>query len=213
MIVAEDLTVRAGEFCLEAVSFEIPNGSYGVLMGRTGCGKTTILEAICGLRPVTGGRVLLMDEDVTQLKPAQRGIGYVPQDGALYSTMTVREHLAFALKVRRRPAAEIDRRVAELSALLGLEELLERLPPGLSGGEQQRVALGRALSAGPQVLCLDEPLSALDDETRQQMYELLKSVQEQTGVTTLHVTHSRGEAQRLADAVLELRDGKVVSSQ
>ena len=180
-----------------------------MLMGGTGQGKTTILEAICGLKQVLGGGVHLMGRDVTRLKPAERGIGYVPQDRALFQTMTVREHLAFALEVRRWNRADIGERVRELAELLGLQPLLDRKPPGLSGGEAQRVALGRALAFRPGVLCLDEPLSALDDDTREEMCALLESVRERTGVTTLHVTHHGGEAGRLADEVLVLKDGRI----
>jgi ABC-type sugar transport system ATPase subunit len=149
---------------------------------------------------------------VTRLKPADRGVGYVPQDLALFPSMTVREHLAFALEVRRRPRADVDKRVGELSDFLGIAHLLNRRPPGLSGGESQRVALGRALAFRPPVLLLDEPLSALDDETRNEMYNLLRSVQRLTGVTALHVTHSVAEAKALADRVL-LLDGGAVSER
>ncbi len=178
-------------------------------MGRTGCGKTTLLEAVCGLKPVLKGRIRLMGRDVTDLHPSERGVGYVPQDLSLFPTLRVRDNLAFALEVRRRPASEISRRVEELAGLLGLGGLLDRWPQGLSGGEAQRVALGRALAAAPPVLLLDEPLSALDDDTRAEMYALLRSVQRLTGVTVLHVTHSRREADVLADLLLVFEDGVV----
>jgi len=210
MIAVNHLTVRVGGFALADVGFEVPTGQYAVLMGRTGAGKTTLLEALCGLKPAVGGTIRLNGRDVTRLKPAERGIGYVPQDRALFQTMTVREHLAFALVIRKSNREIISQRVAELSRLLGIEPLLERRPQGLSGGEAQRVALGRALSAEPGILCLDEPLSALDDETKQGMYELLEKVQQSTGVTILHVTHNLEEADKLADRILLLRDGKVV---
>lgn len=209
MIAVDQLTVRAGAFALQDVSFAIPSGEYAVLMGRTGAGKTTLLEVLCGLKPVIGGTIRLNGRDVTRLKPAERGIGYVPQDRALFQTMTVREQLAFALVIRKTDRAVIEQRVAELSRLLGIESLLNRWPQGLSGGEAQRVALGRALSARPRILCLDEPLSALDDETRREMYELLEKVQQNTGVTILHVTHNLDEARQLADRILLLQDGKV----
>ena len=209
MIRIEQLSVRAGAFALSGINFAVPNGQYAVLMGRTGSGKTTLLEAICGLKRVGAGSISLLDREVTRLKPADRGIGYVPQDRALFQTMTVREHLAFAPRLRRWPRAETEERVAELAQLLGLGALLDRKPPGLSGGEAQRVALGRALAARPGILCLDEPLSALDDDTREEMYALLESVQQYTGVTTLHVTHHLGEAERLANVILLLKDGKV----
>lgn len=209
MIVVKDLRVRAGKFSLSGISFEIPTGCYGVLMGKTACGKTTILESICGLKRAETGRIVLDGWDITQLKPAERGIGYVPQDGALFTTMTVREHLAFAPDVRRWPRAEIDKRVSELAGLLGIERLLDRKPLGLSGGERQRVALGRALGARPSILCLDEPLSALDEDTREEMYGLLKAVCRETGVTTLHVTHGKSEALELAERIFRIEDGAI----
>jgi ABC-type sugar transport system ATPase subunit len=210
MIAVEHLAVRVGAFALEDISFEVPTGDYAVLMGRTGAGKTTLLEALCGLKPVAGGSIRLNERDVTRLKPAARGIGYVPQDRALFQTMTVREHLAFALMLRKTDLQVLEQRVAEMSRLLGLEQLLERKPLGLSGGEAQRVALGRALSVRPGILCLDEPLNALDDETRREMYELLGEVQRSTGVTILHVTHNLDEAEQLADRILVLREGTMV---
>jgi ABC-type sugar transport system ATPase subunit len=209
MISLSDITIYQGAFCLRGISFEIPTGQYGVLMGRTGGGKTTLLEAICGLRRPAAGRIRLMGRDVTDLKPAARGVGYVPQDTCLFSTLTVRDHLALALVVRRWSRAAIDQRVAELAQLLGIGHLLNRKPRGLSGGEAQRVALGRALAMRPGVLLFDEPLSALDDDTRGEMYELLRIVRQQATVTVLHITHNWSEAECLADRLFELRDGAV----
>jgi len=211
MIVLENLTVQAGAFRLAGISLEIPDGQYGVLMGRTACGKTTILETICGLKTARAGRVILNGHDVTRTKAAERGIGYVPQDGALFTTLTVREHLAFALKIRKVPRPTVNKRVAELAHLLGIENLLDRKPFGLSGGERQRVALGRALSARPKILCLDEPLGCLDEETQEEMCDLLLRVCLEVQVTTLHVTHSMSEARRLADRLFRVEDGRVRS--
>jgi ABC-type sugar transport system ATPase subunit len=212
VIAVDALSVRAGAFAVEGVSFTVATGEYAVLMGRTGCGKTTLLEAICGLKPVRAGRVRLLGRDVTHLSPADRGVGYVPQDLALFPTMSVREHLGFALEVRRWDSAEANRRVDELTELLGIGHLLDRRPQGLSGGEAQRVALGRALAFRPGVLLLDEPLSALDEDTRVGMYGLLRSVQRQTGVTALHVTHSRAEARALADRLFVFEKGELRES-
>jgi ABC-type sugar transport system ATPase subunit len=211
LIRVENLCLRAGHFALDSISFEVPAGRYGVLMGRTGVGKTTLLESLCGLRQVTAGRIWLAERDVTSLKPAERGIGFVPQDGALFETMSVREHLGFALRIRKAKRPAIEARVAELAELLAIEKLLDRMPDGLSGGERQRVALGRALAAHPNILCMDEPLSALDEATRDEMYLLLESIRGKAGVTTLHITHNRAEAVRLADVVLLLEDGTIRS--
>ena len=209
MIYVEDLSVKQGDFSLDKVSFEVASGQYAILMGRTGSGKTTILESICGLKPLAGGRITLMGRDVTRLKPAERNIGFVPQEGALFSSLTVREQIGFALTIRKWRRDQISKRVIELAEMLSLGHLLDRRPNGLSGGEIQRVALGRALAARPGVLCLDEPLSALDDATREEMYELLKSVRDHEDVTTLHITHSKIDARRLADTVFWINDGTV----
>jgi molybdate/tungstate transport system ATP-binding protein len=209
VISVEHLNVRVGAFTLEDITFTVPVGSFAVLMGRSGAGKTTLMEAICGLRTIAGGNIRLYGRDVTHLKPADRGIGYVPQDVALFSTMTVRQNLAFALEIRKFPRAAIDQRVAELAEFLGLTDLLERRARGLSGGEAQRVALGRALACRPSILCLDEPLSALDEEIKEEMYTLLQSIQAREGVTTLHVTHSREDAGRLANVIFRIAGGKV----
>lgn len=210
MIEIEDLTVAAGAFRLERVSLTIPAGEYGILMGKTGSGKTTLMEAVCGLKPVLGGAIRLNERDVTRLKPAERDIGFVPQDCALFTTMTVYEHLAFALRVRRWKEEAIADRVHELADLLAITPLLSRHPFGLSGGERQRVALGRALSFHPRVLCLDEPLSALDHETRLALCTLLGNVRRELGVTVLHITHDPHEATRLAQCLFRIDGGKVV---
>lgn len=213
MIRFDQITWHAGAFRLENVSFTVPAGRYAVLMGKTGCGKTTLLEILCGLRRPAGGRVLIGEHDVTDLPPGERGIGYVPQDGAMFPTMTVREQIGFALTIRRRPEAEVIARVRELSEQLGVAHLLDRRPQHLSGGERQRVALGRALAAKPSVLLLDEPLSALDEELRDDLAALLKRVQRELGLTALHITHSRHEAAQLADVRFRMASGGVTEAR
>jgi ABC-type sugar transport system ATPase subunit len=205
----EGIAWEAGTFRLENIGVAIPAGRYAVLMGRTGCGKTTLLEIICGLRRPLAGRVFIGDRDMTHQPPAARGVGYVPQDGAMFPTMTVREQLGFALRLRRRPDVEIARRVDQLANELGITALLDRRPQHLSGGERQRVALGRALAAQPKVLVLDEPLSALDEELRDDLAALLRRVQREHAITVLHVTHSRAEAAQLAEVLFRLVDGRI----
>jgi molybdate/tungstate transport system ATP-binding protein len=209
MIKLSDISIRIGAFTLKNISLEVSTGNYAVLMGRSGCGKTTILEAVCGLYSIESGNIVLMNKQVAGLSPAERGVGYVPQDKALFSRMTVKANIAFAMILRNFTTAEIELRVAEIAELLGITDLLDRMPQGLSGGEAQRVALGRALSHKPSILLLDEPLSALDEEIREDMCILLKSVQEYTGVTILHVTHSSEEAKRLANSVFVLSEGGI----
>ena len=212
MIELCDVTIIAGQFSLQNISFKIEPGAHAVLMGKTGRGKSTILEAICGLRQVIGGKILIRCIDVTHWAPADREIGYVPQDLALFPTMSVQQHLEFSLKLRKWSKSAIADRVAELSEVLGIQSLLSRATKGLSGGEAQRVALGRALSFRPSVLLLDEPFSALDEGTRAEMHALMHDVTEVTGVTTLHVTHSQFEADALATQRLVLDNGAVISS-
>jgi ABC-type sugar transport system ATPase subunit len=209
MIEVRDVTIHAGEFVLRNASLSLAPGEYGVLMGRTGCGKSTLLEAVAGLKRVSSGQILLGGQDVTHFKPSLRGIGYVPQDGSLFMTMSVREQIGFALAIRKVAADDIRVRVDKLAELLGITGLLERRPHKLSGGERQRVVLGRALAFEPEVLLLDEPLSAVDEATRSDMCALLQDVQRFSGATILHVTHSMEEAKTLADRHFQLEDGVI----
>lgn len=212
MIEVDGLAIQSGAFRLSGVSFRIETGQYAVLMGRTGHGKTSILETICGLRRAAAGRIRINGTDITTWSPSDRQIGYVPQDLALFPTFTVRGHLEFAPRLQRLPAGEIAARVAELSELLGIAHLLPRSVRGLSGGESQRVALGRALSARPAVLLLDEPLSALDESTRLEMHGLLRQIHATSAVTFLHVTHNSEEADALADRRLILQNGALTEA-
>jgi len=209
MIRLENICWNAGAFAMEGISFEIPAGTYGVLMGSTGSGKTSLLEIICGLRPPRSGRVIAGGADVTHLPPAKRRLGYVPQDGALFPTLTVAAQIGFAPRIAGVSPAETARTVQRLAGSLRISHLLDRLPQGLSGGEKQRVALARALAANPQALLLDEPLSALDENLREETTALLKSLQQAGRLTVLHVTHSHREAAQCADLILRLENGAV----
>jgi ABC-type sugar transport system ATPase subunit len=210
MIRIDSISWRAPAFRLENVSFSVPAEKYAVLMGKTGTGKTTLLEIICGLRPPGSGSVWLGESEVTRAAPGLRGVGYVPQDGALFPTMNVRGQIGFGLRMQKRPSEEIEECVVQLSDELGISHLLSRKPPGLSGGEKQRVALARALALRPKVLLLDEPLASVDEDTQADLIALLQRTQREHAITVLHVTHSRREAEALADVRLFLRDGKVV---
>lgn len=203
MISIRQLALDRGGFQLDSISFDLPSGAYGVLMGPTGCGKTSILECIAGLVPAHSGNILIDGRDVTTLPAAERQIGYVPQDGALFAGLSVWENLAFALRIRHAKEAVVKERITHLAKQLGITHLLERSLRGLSGGERQRIALGRALAFSPSVLLLDEPLAALDEASREAMCSLLETVHRETGATFLHVTHSRSEAVRLASVHLD----------
>ena len=207
MIQLENITWSTGaRVILDDLTLTIPSDTYTVLMGSTGCGTTTLLEVLCGLRQPQKGRVLIDGRDVTSLEPRERGIGYVPQDLALFPTLKVFDQIAFALKLRGLPA---DSRVRELAEELAIDHLLDRQPEALSGGEKQRVAIARALAASPKLLLLDEPLSALDEAMRGEAATMLKRIQQQHHLTVLHVTHSHAEATQLADLRLSFANGRV----
>jgi ABC-type sugar transport system ATPase subunit len=207
MIHCKDLHIKQGDFILDGINFRIKKGDYAVMMGKTGCGKTTILESVCGLRNLVSGEIWLNGEEVSNFTPAQREIGYLPQDNALFKTLTVAQNIGFALKLRKWNKDKIEERVNELAKSMEITKLLKRKADDLSGGERQRVALARALSFYPEVLCLDEPLSALDENTLQEMYELLTELKNNNKITVLHISHSKTDAIKLADQVLMFKNG------
>ncbi|MDA1117325.1 MAG: ABC transporter ATP-binding protein [Proteobacteria bacterium] len=194
---------------VDGVSFEASAGRFVVLLGPSGCGKSTTLRLIAGLEQVSAGRVFIGDTDVTDMPPAKRQISMVFQSYALFPHLSVAENIVFGLKVRRLPAAERHTRLARVAALLGLDQLLGRKPSQLSGGQQQRVALGRALIAETPVCLMDEPLSNLDAQLRQEMRREIRALQQQLGITMVYVTHDQVEAMTMADQVVLLRDGRV----
>ncbi len=212
MIRFEDISWRSATFQLEGVNLDVPQGCYGVLMGPTGCGKTTLAEILCGLRSPSAGRVFCANTEITHLPPGRRGIGYVPQDGALFPTMSVQENLAFALRLQGLPQAERAKAVAPLAEQLGISHLLQRMPEHLSGGERQRVALGRALASRPAALVLDEPLSALDEPTRDALILILRDIQRNLRLTMLHITHHKHEAASLAQRLFRFENGLLTES-
>jgi multiple sugar transport system ATP-binding protein len=196
-----------GVRAVDAVDLEIADGEFVVLVGPSGCGKSTLLRMIAGLEDVTDGGILIGGDDVTDKPPQKRDIAMVFQNYALYPHMTVRENLAYGLRLRKLPKAEWQRRVHETAKTLGLDELLDRKPSALSGGQRQRVAMGRAIVREPQAFLMDEPLSNLDAKLRVSMRAELARLHERLGVTTVYVTHDQVEAMTLGQRVAVLRDG------
>ncbi len=194
---------------LEELSLRIADGEFMILVGPSGCGKTTALRCVAGLEKPTRGRILIGDTVVNDVTPRDRDIAMVFQNYALYPHMSVYKNLAFGLRQRRTPKAEIDRRVRDVSTMLGLEELLKRRPAQLSGGQRQRVAMGRALVREPKAFLLDEPLSNLDAKLRVQMRAELKRVHARLGITTIYVTHDQVEAMTLGDRIAVMSAGRL----
>ncbi len=191
------------------VSLEIQDREFVVLVGPSGCGKTTTLRMIAGLEAITSGEILIGDTVVNELPPMDRDIAMVFQNYALYPHMSVRDNMAFGLKMRKFEREEIARRVKIAADILGIESLLHRKPRQLSGGQRQRVALGRAIVRNPQVFLFDEPLSNLDAKLRVQMRVELKKLHERLGTTAVYVTHDQVEAMTLGDRVVVMKDGWV----
>ncbi len=203
---------RSAESVLRGISFVAEPGKMTALVGPSGGGKSTVFNLLLRFYDAERGTISIDGQDISQVsrRSLRQHTAYVGQDVFLFRD-TVRENIAFALGIRKWTDKEIDSRVAELSSLLRLTSIMDRKTAGLSGGERQRVALGRALSFRPSILCMDEPLSALDDETRAEMYGLLKDVRRHTKVTILHVSHHHGDAEHLADCVLQLKDNKIAT--
>ena len=195
---------------LDGVSLEVKEGEFVVLLGPSGCGKTTLLRVIAGLETADEGRVEIGGRDVTSLPPRRRGIAMVFQNYAVFPHLTVFENVAFGLRMRKAPAAEVTERVRRVAALVQIGDLLERYPAQLSGGQRQRVAMARALAVDPVVLLMDEPLSNLDALLRLEMRAELKKLLTDLQTTTLYVTHDQVEAMSLADRIAVMKDGRIV---
>jgi len=209
-ILLTDISKRFdGHLALDNVSLEVPRGSLTALLGPSGSGKSTLLRIIAGLESPDTGRVAIDGADVTNVRPQRRGIGFVFQHYAAFKHMTVRDNIAFGLSVRRRPKAEIRRRVEELLAVVQLEGLGARYPSQLSGGQRQRMALARALAVDPAVLLLDEPFGALDARVRAELRRWLRRLHEQTEVTTVLVTHDQEEAMEVADRIAVMDHARI----
>ncbi len=207
MIRTEEIFFRIGTFQLQRLSIEIATGQYFVLLGPPGSGKSIFLECLCGLKKVDSGRIYIDGREVTALEPRARDIGYVPQDYALFPHLSVEQNIAFGLRVRNHRRKDVTAGVTEIADLLGIRHLLSRRVDGLSGGEKQRVALARALVLQPKVLLLDEPVSALDEVTRQDICVQLLRIQRHLNLATIHVSHNLEEAFSVADRAAILHRG------
>ena len=194
---------------LKGVSIDVADGEFTVIVGPSGCGKSTLLRAVAGLEELNGGRIVIGDRDVTRLAPSERGIAMVFQSYALYPHLSVRENMAFALRIAKADKTEIARQVERAAQILNIEALLDRKPAALSGGQRQRVAIGRAIVRQPQIFLFDEPLSNLDADLRVRMRYEFANLHRQLGTTTLYVTHDQVEAMTLADRIIVLRDGRI----
>ena len=209
-IVVRGANKRYGDFAaLDNVDFEVPTGSLTALLGPSGSGKSTLLRAIAGLDQPDTGTITINGRDVTRVPPQRRGIGFVFQHYAAFKHLTVRDNVAFGLKIRRRPKAEIAEKVDNLLEVVGLSGFQTRYPSQLSGGQRQRMALARALAVDPQVLLLDEPFGALDAKVRDDLRAWLRRLHDEVHVTTVLVTHDQAEALDVADRIAVLKDGRI----
>ena len=198
-----------GEVAVHGIDLEVADGEFVVLVGPSGCGKSTTLRMIAGLEAISAGRLLIGDRVVNEVPPAGRDIAMVFQSYALYPHMTVRENMAFALRLRKLPAAEIERRVRDAAETLGLVPVLDKTPRQLSGGQRQRVAIGRAIVRQPAVFLFDEPLSNLDAKLRVQTRREIARLQRRLGVTSVYVTHDQIEAMTMGDRIVVMNAGRV----
>jgi ABC-type sugar transport system ATPase subunit len=204
------LSMGAGNFRVQQVSLAVVEGEYFVLMGMTGSGKSLLLKAVCGLARIDEGRIKIHGRDVTALEARHRNIGYVPQDGGLFPHLNVRKNIAFSLKLTGTNVKTTGGSVSDIVESLHIAPLLDRSIRNLSGGERQKVSLARALARKPELLVLDEPVCALDEPTRRDICRELRRVQKEFGVATLHVCHSRDEAELVSDRVGVMSAGKLI---
>ena len=210
MVTLRDVTKRFGQVAaLDSVSLEVRQGELIALLGPSGCGKTTLLRSVAGLERPDSGVITIREQDMSVVSTRERPIGMVFQHYALFPNMTVRENIAFPLKVRREPSARIGPRVDEMLALVRLIDQADRYPHQISGGQAQRCALGRALAPAPDVLLLDEPLSALDALVRVHLRDEIRRVQQLVQTTALYVTHDQAEAMAIADRVAVMNHGRI----
>ena len=197
---------------LKDLELDVEKGQFVTLLGPSGCGKSTLLRCLSGLEQVTSGRIYLEGEDITEVIPRRRGIGMVFQQYSLFPNLSVRNNVAYGLKLKKMPRPEIDKKVVEMLDIVGLADKIDQYPAQLSGGQQQRVALARAMVTAPKVLLLDEPLSAIDALLRKNLQIEIRRIQQQLGITTIYVTHDQDEAMIMSDVINLFHDGKIEQS-
>lgn len=200
------------QFSLSDINLEVGEGEYFVILGPTGSGKTLLLELIAGFFSPEKGEVFINGRDVTGLPPEERGLGFVYQDYSLFPHLTVKKNIEFGLRIRKMPKEKVQEQSFEIMDLLGISHLMDRYPGTLSGGEQQKTAIARALILKPRLLLLDEPLSALDARTKATMQEELREIHRNSNITIIHVTHDQTEAMMLAERIGVMMDGRIVQT-
>ncbi|MBR2615147.1 MAG: ABC transporter ATP-binding protein [Clostridia bacterium] len=198
------------ERTLENVSFTVYDGEFLSILGPSGCGKTTILRILIGLLKATSGKVLMEGRDITDLPPAARGMGIVFQNYALFENMTVLENVSYALKIKKETRADADKKALEMLEIMGLGEHVKKKPSELSGGQMQRVAIARTLVLNPKIILFDEPMSALDVETRITLRCEIKEIQKKFGTTMIYITHDQEEAFAMSDRIMIMHNAKVI---
>ena len=212
MLEIKNATIIAGEFTVDDVSLTVGAKEYFVLMGPTGSGKSLLVKAVCGIIPIQSGSIFIDGKDVTNLAPGKRQVGYVPQNSSLFPHLSVLDNIIFPLVIRKTSKKEAIEKVGSIVDALNIGSLLERSTVNLSGGEQQKVALGRALSFNPKLLILDEPVSALDEPTRCEICGLLKTIQQDFSVSTIHICHNLEEAKIVSDRMAIISQGRIVQA-
>src|SRR5512137_1020167 len=212
-VILENVTKKFGDVTVvKGINLRIGNGEFMVLVGPSGCGKTTLLRLVAGLEELTDGRIIIDGRVVNQVPPKDRDLAMVFQNYALYPHMNVYDNMAFALKMRKAPKAEIESRVQEAAHILGIEKLLDRKPKQLSGGQRQRVALGRTIVRKPSVFLFDEPLSNLDAKLRGQMRAEISKLHHQLKTTSIYVTHDQVEAMTMGSKIAIINEGVIQQS-
>ena len=206
----ENLSTDLGQFKLENINLNVKNNEYFVILGPTGAGKTILLETIAGIYSSKKGRIFLNQRDITHIPPKDRNISIVYQDFMLFPHLNVKQNIEFSLKVKKCEKREIEDKVDKIVELLSISHLLDRYPNTLSGGEQQKTSIARAIITEPEILLLDEPLGSLDPPTREDLSGEIKIIQKRLGIKVLHVTHNYSEAIQLGDRIAILREGRIL---